>query len=197
MRGSSRSGSPSAASSISGCARSPPRSCAAVAAWLARRARDIVTPHHFHAIGRLLFAFTVFWAYAAYFQAFLIQIADRPAEVTFYLARLDGGWTGWTLALAIGHFVVPFALLLPRRVKYRAGWVAGVAGWILAMHYADLYWLVAPSAGSLSPHWLDLAALVAVVGLSGAWCLWRQRGVPAFAVGDPFLAEGIAYRSPT
>ena len=58
-------------------------------------------------------------------------------------------------------------------------------------------WLVAPSAGPLSPHWLDLAALVAVVGLSGAWCLWRQRGVPAFAVGDPFLAEGISYRSPT
>jgi hypothetical protein len=162
-----------------------------------RAAPELITPHHFHALGRLLFAFTVFWAYTAYFQAFLIQIADRPNEVTFYLARLDHGWKLWIAVLAIGHFALPFALLLPRSVKMRPRYVAAVGAWMLAMHYGDVYWLVAPAAGPFSPHWLDLAALVAVVGLGGAWCLVRQRGLSLDPIGDPFLVEGIAYRSPT
>ncbi|HLU67242.1 MAG TPA: hypothetical protein VKZ63_13250, partial [Kofleriaceae bacterium] len=49
---------------------------------LSERARQfvdvapVITPNHFHAMGRLLFAFVVFWAYCAFFQAMLILIAN-------------------------------------------------------------------------------------------------------------------------
>src|SRR5690606_31121840 len=35
--------------------------------------REELTGYHFHALGRLLLAFVIFWAYCAYFQAMLIQ----------------------------------------------------------------------------------------------------------------------------
>ncbi|HVK77225.1 MAG TPA: hypothetical protein VM734_28160 [Kofleriaceae bacterium] len=170
---------------------------AILAAWARIGADGVITPHHFHALGRLLLAFTVFWAYCAYFQAFLIRIADRPQEVAFYIARLRGGWEVFVWILVVGHFALPFLLLLPRRPKLRPRWVAGIAAYLLVMHFLDVYWLVLPATGRLMPHWLDLAALAAVVGLCGAFALLRLRGAPLVAVGDPFLPDGARYKSPT
>jgi len=174
----------------------------AVCAWAGVRARlaeGVLSPHHFHALARLLLAFTVFWAYVAYFQVFLIQIADRPGEVSFYLHRLAGSWRAFVIVLAVGHFGLPFLLLLPRAPKFRAGRVAAVAAWILLVHYLDIYWLVLPTAtpAGASPHPLDLAALAAVAGLCVAFCAWAQRGQTLVAAHDPFLPEGLGYASPT
>jgi len=174
----------------------------AIIAWRARVAgitAGAITPHHFHALGRLLLAFVVFWTYAAYFQGFLIQIADRPSEVTFYIARTRHGWDVVLWAILILHFALPFALLLPRRVKLRPRYLAAVATIVLAGHVLDMYWLVVPSAGGppLEIWWIDLAALVGVAGACVAAAAWRQRGVQAIAAGDPYLADGIQYASPT
>src|SRR5439155_16196092 len=49
--------------------------------WTSDERGGTVTPHHFHALGRLMLAFVVFWAYIAFFQALLIRIADKPNEV--------------------------------------------------------------------------------------------------------------------
>ena len=63
---------------------------------------------HFHALGRMLFAFTVFWAYTAFFQALLIRIANKPDEVTYYLSRVHGAWAVFVVLLILGHFAAPF-----------------------------------------------------------------------------------------
>ena len=41
---------------------------------------DVVSAEHLHDIGKLLFAFTVFWAYIAFSQFFLIWYANIPEE---------------------------------------------------------------------------------------------------------------------
>ena len=158
----------------------------------------IITPSHFHALGRLLFAFVVFWAYAAFFQAMLIRIANRPEEVVFYLERTGGGWEVFVYLLILGHFALPFLLLIRRAIKFQPRPLALVAGWVVAMHLVDVYWLAVPSRvqGGLVVHWVDLAAFAAVFGTAAAFAAWRQRGVPVIAVGDPMLPEGAAYRSP-
>jgi hypothetical protein len=171
---------------------------------LARRARDrhdltwAITPNHFHALGRLLFAFTVFWTYCAFFQAMLIRIANRPEEVTFYLERMDGAWQAAVYLLIVGHFALPFLVLLPRAIKFRPRALAAVGGWILLMHLVDIYWLVVPARvqGILVVHWVDLAALAAVLGSTVAFAAWRQRGVALVAERDPMLSAGVGYRSP-
>jgi hypothetical protein len=169
-------------------------------AYTSRRAgllAEELTDFHFHALGRLLLAFVIFWAYIAFFQAMLIQIANRPEEVTFYLRRLEGRWIWVCYALIIGHFAAPFALLLPRSVKFRPRLLAGIAIWILFIHYIDIYWLVLPALHEhgATPHWLDIAALIGVAGVAMAFAAWRQRGLSALPEGDPRLLEALKYRS--
>ena len=157
-----------------------------------------MTPDHTHALGRLLLSMVIFWAYCATFQALLIAIADKPEEVTFYVDRLRGPWPGFIVVLIVGHFALPFLALLPRGVKRSSRAMAVAGGWVLVMHLVDVYWLVMPQVvedGDAVPHWLDLAALAAVLGSAVAFALWRQLGVPLVARGDPFLPAGLRYRS--
>ena len=155
-----------------------------------------LTPNHFHALGRMLFAFCVFWAYASYFQGFLIQIANRPVEVAFFVPRTRDGWGAVLVAVVLARFALPFFLLMPRSVKQRPRYVAAVAGIVFVGHILDMYWVVVPSAhDALS--WVDLAALVGLVGACVAFGAWRLGRASLVADGDPFLPAALRYESPT
>jgi hypothetical protein len=170
-------------------------------AYAAQRslAPEVIRPAHFHALGRLMFGFTIFWAYIAFFQALLIALPDRPEETGFYLRRLAGGWDVSTALLGIARFVVPFFLLLPRRIKFDGRAMAALGAWIIAGHYLDMYWLVMPiyDAHGPLPNLWDVSALCAVAGLSTAFAAWRLQGRAIIPVADPFLPQSIQYRSPT
>jgi hypothetical protein len=168
----------------------------ALAAAGARRGAMPVTGSHFHAAGRLLHAFVIVWAYLAFFQAMLIQIANKPEEVTFFIARLHDGWRFVTVLLVIGMFAVPFPLLLSRRFKFRPRFMAGLAVVVLVAHYLDAYWMIVPAVADAVPSWTDLAAACAVIGLTTCAAVWRARGVPLVPVGDPYLEQALAYESP-
>lgn len=165
--------------------------------WTANAAGGAITRHHFHALGRLLLAFVIFWAYIAYFQAMLIRIANKPEEVTFYLERIYGAWGVLVWILIIGHFVLPFLLLLLRSPKFRPRVMAATGWWLVLMHLVDVYWLVIPShvQGVMVFHWLDLAALAAVGGTAVAVASWRQTNVLLVPERDPFVRAGAAYWS--
>lgn len=169
----------------------------AAAAVGSGRLGEELTGYHFHALGRLLLAFVVFWAYCAYFQAMLIQIANLPEEVVFFLERIEGGWRWIVYLLILGHFAAPFAFLLLRSIKFVPAAMAAIAVWLLAIHYVDVFWLVLPALHHHGPvpDLLCLSALAAVAGTSVLFACWRQRGRSLLALGDPFLERGLAYRS--
>jgi hypothetical protein len=138
----------------------------------------VVTGEHYHIMGKLLFAFTVFWAYIAFSQYFLIWYADITEETRWFLVRNTEGWNTGAYVLLFGHFVVPFLLLLPQRLKRQSLYIGLVAGYILLMHAIDIYIIVLPErgisltqgAGYIIPraYWGDLFAFVTV----GAGFLW-------------------------
>jgi hypothetical protein len=171
-----------------------------VLTWAAARGgalHDAVSASHVHALGRLLLTFVVFWAYMAYSQGFLIWIANLPHEVPWYLARWEGGWMWVLLLLVFGHFALPFAVLLSRRLKRSAPAMAVVGGLLLAMHYVDVFWLVLPVLHREDAlHWMDLPALAAVVGSAAAFSAWRLGGQPLVPRHDPRLAQALEYESP-
>lgn len=170
-----------------------------VLAWRGVASRSVpLTGGHFHAMGRLLHAYVILWTYIAYFQAMLIQIANRPDEATFYVARSHDGWRVVTALLLLLTFALPFPLLFPRRLKRRPAYVGGIAVMLLVANYLDMWWLVIPRiSASPVPSWTDLAALLAVGGLTTCACAWRMRGTPLLPVGDPYLADGLAYETTT
>lgn len=171
---------------------------AAVATQGTRHFGSLMTPGHYQRLGTLLFAFVCFWAYIAYSQFMLIWVATLPEEVGWYRIRMEGGWGTVSLLLVLGHFVVPFAVLLPRTLKTRPRALAGVALWMLLLHAVDMAWLVLPalSPGNVVLPWTALTAWVGVGGLAVAFAVWRARGTYPVPVGDPFLLHSLQVRQP-
>ncbi len=171
-----------------------------VLATVGARERDLfgayeVGPDHLHSLGKFLLAHYAFWAYIAFSQWMLTWIANLPHEVPWYLFRDRGGWAGVGIFLVVFHFVIPFFILLSRKLKKSARGLATMAVWTLVVHYVDVYWLVMPRLHRETPRpsWMDLTALVGVGALALAFGLWRARGVALVPVGDPYLSESLRY----
>jgi hypothetical protein len=153
---------------------------------------------HFHSVGKFMLAFVAFWGYVAFSQFMLIWIANVPEEVPWYITRIRGGWTWVAAFLAVGHFIVPFFLLLSRPLKRDPRRLARVAVWLLLVHWVDMYWLIMPSLDPAGPRpspW-DLTAFVGVGGLAVAFTIWRMGGVAAVPLRDPYLADSLRYMPP-
>lgn len=157
----------------------------------------VISAEHLHDIGKLLFAFTAFWAYIAFSQFFLIWYANLPEETIWYRARLEGSWETVSLLLMAGHFAAPFFYLMGRAIKRRGATLAVGGAWLLAMHYVDLYWQVMPTLhpGGVRPSALDLAAFVAVGGAFLAAATWLMRRQALVPLRDPRLAESLAFEN--
>jgi hypothetical protein len=141
-----------------------------VARRLSREApmSSVFNAGHFHDFGKLLFAFTMVWAYLSFSQFLIIWSANLPEEIPWYQHRTSHGWEYIGLALVAFHFAVPFVVLLSRRSKRNAAILAGMALWLIAARFLDLFFMIGPEAytGGLGFHWLDVAA---PVGLGGVW----------------------------
>jgi hypothetical protein len=170
-----------------------------VALYLSGRApmNEHLQPRHFHDYGKLLLAFVMLWTYMQLSQLIIVWSGNLPEEVTFYLNRTAGGWKFLSIALVLGHFALPFALLLSRDLKRNARKLAFVAGLLLIMRWFDIYWLAAPAfahggeAQGLHFHWLDLATLVGLGGLWTALFLRQLAARPLLPVFEPFLKEAL------
>ena len=114
------------------------------------------------------------------------------------MVRSRGVWRPVAILILVGHFVVPFFLLLSRDLKRSAPALGGIAAWMLVIHYIDLYWVVMPAAdGSrLGLHWTHLTAFVGVGGLAVAAGLLLFRAARPVPVGDPFLQDSLRYVQP-
>lgn len=172
------------------------------------RLADSVTTEHYHDLGKLLFAFVVFWGYIAFSQYMLIWYASLPEETVWYLKRQSGPWFWVILALLFGHLLVPFAGLLGRPAKRARLSLAFWAVWILAFHWLDLYWIVMPkywgqasAAGSVSTVGVVLCVAadlclfggLGAVYLAGAVRVAGDRSL--VPLKDPRLHEAVAFEN--
>lgn len=123
---------------------------------------------HFHDFGKLLFAFTMVWAYLSFSQFLIIWSANLPEEIPWYLHRTGHGWQYIGLALVAFHFAVPFLVLLSSRTKKNSSVLARMAVWLILMRFVDVFYLIGPEAypEGLGFHWMDAAA---AVGIGGIW----------------------------
>ncbi len=160
-----------------------------------------VNREHYHDLGKLLFAFVVFWAYIAFSQFMLIWYANMPETTGWYVirgattvSRDINAWTWIALLLLFGHFVLPFLGLMPRRAKRRLMLLGLWAAWMLAMHYIDLLWLVMPELGpDLTLGAIEIGLLLAVTSLYAASLLRRAATVSLAPTHDPRMAESLAF----
>jgi hypothetical protein len=168
---------------------------------------DKLSAAQFHDLGKLLLAFVMLWAYLSFSQFLIIWSGNLPEEIPWYIARIRGGWGAIAILLVIGHFALPFLLLLSRDLKRHGSLLARVAAVVLAMRLIDLIWLIAPTFAAHTPaeaaatpqgfsfplHWMDVAI---PLGLAGVWLfvfarLLRTRAL--LPVNDPYFKEAFAH----
>jgi hypothetical protein len=173
------------------------------AMWLQKRGvlAKSVTTEHYHDLGKMMFAFTVFWAYIGFSQFMLLWYANIPEETAWFKARFVGGWVGgWgalSAVLLFGHFVIPFFGLLSRHIKRRRPTLAFWSIWQLTMIYLDMYWLVMPNASKEGPPFslIDLACLVGVLGVFIAGAAMRAKNLNLMPTNDPRLPKSLAFEN--
>ena len=161
-----------------------------VAAALVRYApmKDIIKPGQFLDHGKLMMAFVMLWGYFAFSQWLLIWSGNLPEEITWYINRTRGGWQYVALALIIGQFAVPFALLLSHGLKTNAQQLTKLALWIVLMRYVDVFWFISPNfpdrAGHFHFSWLDAVVPLALGGLWMALFFYYLKRRPLLALYD-------------
>jgi hypothetical protein len=157
----------------------------------------VVTVEHLHDIGKLLFAFTIFWTYIAFSQYFLVWYGNMPEETVYFMRRSGSGWPAVAKLLIVGHFAIPFLFLMPRAIKRSAPLRVAGAGWLLAMHFLDIYWCVMPvhSESSAGLQVVDVAAFLAVGGLFLATFGWVSARRALVPLRDPRLAESLSFEN--
>jgi hypothetical protein len=167
-----------------------------------------LTARHFHDLGKLLLAFVMLWAYLSFSQFLIIWSGNLPEEIPWYIARLRGGWGALALLLVVGHFALPFALLLSRDLKRHSGLLAKVAIFVIVMRLVDLIWLVSPTfaahgaagaeahSGFTFPlHWMDIVVPVSMAGLWVFFFARQLRRRSLLPLNDPFFKEAFAHES--
>ncbi|MFN0136192.1 MAG: quinol:cytochrome C oxidoreductase [Phycisphaerae bacterium] len=173
------------------------------------RLTQAITVEHFHDLGKLIFAFTVFWAYIGFSQYMLIWYANLPEETHFYVPRQQGIWLWLMFILLFGHFVVPFFAIISRNVKRQPQLLFAAAVWMVLMHWLDMAFLVLPHTESVSAttHVLVASSLTATQVIQSVLCLVGIGGVFIWAVlsrigdeslvplRDPRLSEALAFEN--
>lgn len=155
--------------------------------------KDVLTLEHFHIMGKLMLAFTVFWAYIGFSQYMLIWYANIPEETMWFLRRNTESWAYLNWILVIGHFFIPFVLLLQQPLKKKPIALCGVAVWLLAFHLLDYYIVVLPELhqAGFRPHWLDIISVVAMAATLITAFLVLLGKSPLWPLRDPRLALSI------
>ena len=179
-----------------------------------------VTIEHWQDMGKLLFGLgIVFHAYIGFSQYMLIWYANIPIETGWFLPRQLGAWKWVSLLLILGHFVLPFLLLVSRWPKRWKNMLAGIAVWMLLMMIVDVYWLVMPAmspqvvhdatslqelvdgvdAGTISVGWnltvTNFTALAGMIGLLIAGTCIGLRRCSLIPSSDPRLDEALAFEN--
>lgn len=154
---------------------------------------QVTNAERFHDYGKLMLAFVMLWAYFNVSQLLIIWSANLPEEIPWYIERLQGHWAPWAVVVLLGHFVLPFVLLLSRDIKRHGRTLSRVALLVLLMRVIDLVWTIGPVfRHETTFHWLDFATVLA---MAGPWLFLFYRNLGGRALvpaHDPYFKEAVA-----
>jgi hypothetical protein len=156
-----------------------------------------------HDLGKLLFAFTIFWTYLSASQLIIIWPANLPQEITWYLDRTDGFWKALATFVGLTMFAIPFLALLSQDRKKDPRRLIRVTVWVLVVNAIYFFWLVEPtfrgSSASTTLHtspgfnvyWTDFAAFFGIGGIWVYYFIAQLRRRPLLPLKDPRLSPSL------
>jgi hypothetical protein len=115
-------------------------------------AYDLITENHFHDIGKLCFAFTVFWTYLSFSQYLVMWYGNMAEETHWWRLRFIAPWKQITFAVIPLVFLAPFFGLMSRAAKVYLPTLALFATSSLVGTWLQRYTEVYPSLYGVAEH---------------------------------------------
>jgi hypothetical protein len=141
-----------------------------------------ITSQQFHDIGKLLFAFAVFWMYINWSQYVVIWYGLLPTEQEYFIRKFNAPFGPIVIAAVMLIFVVPFFGLLPRSIKKMPEILAGFAVLVLIGHWLERFLLATPQVlegrESLPLGLPEIGVALGFLGLFVACYTWFLRTFP-------------------
>jgi len=167
--------------------------------WLQSKGRlaSSVTVHHFHDLGKMVFAFTIFWAYIGFSQFMLQWYAHIPEETLWWKERFCGRLGQLFLVPAVRPLrdpvLRPLVTLGEAKPKSARFLVHLAAGHDLRRHVL----LVMPSLGTdeVPFQLIDLTCWIGVLSLFIAGVAYRAKNLDLLAKNDPRLPDSLAFEN--
>jgi hypothetical protein len=166
--------------------------------WLQKQGRlaTWVNENHYHDLGKMMFAFTVFWAYVGFAQFMLIWYGDIPEETHWFKWRFVGDWRVVSTLLLVCKFVISFFALLSRHVKRNKVALGVLAVWVMAFQYLDIYWLVFPQGQEEVDLGLrDVLLLLGMLSIFFGMAARKATGASLVPTKDARLKQSLAFEN--
>jgi len=107
-------------------------------------------PSQFHDLGKLFFAFCLVWADFFYCQLVVIWYGNISEETAYVIQRtLAAPWRPLAWFVFTVAFVIPFLILLNRRIKSSPKWMSLLSAFVLLGLWLEHTLLIGPA---LNPH---------------------------------------------
>ncbi len=171
-----------------------------------------VTDEHVHDLGKLLFAFSVFWTYLWFSQFMLIWYANIGEETTYFKTRRDE-YPVLFFGNLIINFLLPFLILMRNDTKRKFGTVGFVSALVLFGHWWDFFYMIKPGvlkelvhaegahgplpsvAGFDYPHLIELGVFIGFLSLFLYFVFHQMTKASLRPERDPYYAESIHHHS--
>jgi len=151
---------------------------------------DVWGKWEFHDLGKLMFGFTIFWAYIWFSQFLPIWYGNMGRETIFFEQRTVNGFGILLWAQMALVFMIPFVLLLGRRPKMNPRWLSFVGLILLVGFWLERYMLVVPSTwhGEGIPFgWPEISISLGFLGLFGLSYSVYASLTPKLPIHEPLI----------
>lgn len=163
---------------------------------------ELTNDEHLHDIGKLMFAFSVFWTYLWFSQYMLIWYANIPEETVYFNSRIttdhhSGAYTFLFWFQFVINFLGPLLILMRRGSKRNYTTITIMAFVIIFGHWLDFYQMI---FASVSPEhvelgWLDFGVAALFVGIIMYATSTALTKHPLISKNHPFIKESIIHHT--
>lgn len=150
---------------------------------------SLIARQQFHDLGKLIFGFTVFWAYLTYSHVIVIWYGNLPEEAAYLMFRLWGDWRPVTILVGLMVFLIPFWGLIWVRAKVTPATFGLFALISIAGMWLERFLLVSPSL--IDQPRLGVADVGVTLGFLGLFLLAYGLFARTFPMVSPRLVEAM------
>ena len=157
--------------------------------------QEYITLNRLHDLAKMVFAFSLLWAYMGYTQYLVIWYADMPEETPYLVIRsMEQPWALMFLLIIIGVFAIPFIGLLPKTLCRVPNYIRVMGIWVAVSQWFAIYLMVVPSLQHYGHYhvYLGIHELLITLGFAGLFFLSYLTflgKVPILPISDKHLCR--------